>query len=190
MFRLLSRFFQARHWHAGHYELNQNDNLITLVQKIRHGDSLLASFTLLPGKQLSDLKQQFARQQLTFEPLLCVYAGCHQGFLPETYYYDPYTSSWCRFNDSNAKNHFSQHLSRWWQARDPNITPVKNLDELIVLASMLEAESADFDEQRLIAGVIVNRLKVDMPLQIDATVKTALQLAGMAGAANCGRLQV
>ena len=49
------------------------------------------------------------------------------------------------------------------------------LNEILTIASMIEMEASDdYDERREIAGVIYNRLKIDMELQIDATIQYAL----------------
>ncbi len=46
--------------------------------------------------------------------------------------------------------------------------------ELVTVASLIEKEAANPEERRLVASVIYNRLRKDMPLQIDATVVYAL----------------
>lgn len=48
------------------------------------------------------------------------------------------------------------------------------LQEAVIIASLIEREALMDEERPLIAGVIYNRLKIDMPLQIDATVQYAL----------------
>ncbi|MDQ0287045.1 UPF0755 protein [Desulfofundulus luciae] len=48
------------------------------------------------------------------------------------------------------------------------------LHQAVIIASMVEREARVDRERPLIAGVIFNRLKRDMPLQIDATVQYAL----------------
>jgi UPF0755 protein len=50
----------------------------------------------------------------------------------------------------------------------------------IVIASMVEAEAKLDEDRPLIASVVVNRLKIGMPLQIDATVLYALGERGVA----------
>lgn len=47
------------------------------------------------------------------------------------------------------------------------------LHDALTIASLLEREAYDFDDMRLIAGVIWNRLFIDMNLQIDATLQYA-----------------
>lgn len=46
--------------------------------------------------------------------------------------------------------------------------------EVIIIASMIEREAQQADERKRIAGVIYNRLAINMPLQIDATVLYSL----------------
>ena len=46
--------------------------------------------------------------------------------------------------------------------------------ELVTVASLVEKESANPEERSLIAGVIYNRIRLGMPLQVDATVQYAL----------------
>ena len=47
--------------------------------------------------------------------------------------------------------------------------------ELVTVASLIEKESANAGERPVIASVIYNRLRKDMPLQIDATIQYALK---------------
>jgi UPF0755 protein len=47
--------------------------------------------------------------------------------------------------------------------------------ELVTVASLIEKESATAGERPVIASVIYNRIRKDMPLQIDATIQYALE---------------
>ena len=57
----------------------------------------------------------------------------------------------------------------------PLLKDVKDPNKVLTIASMVEMEAAKDKDRPLIAGVIVNRLKLNMPLQIDATILYALQ---------------
>lgn len=47
------------------------------------------------------------------------------------------------------------------------------LEDALVIASLLQREARDFTDMREISGVIWNRLFIDMPLQLDATLQYA-----------------
>lgn len=57
----------------------------------------------------------------------------------------------------------------------PLLKTSKDPNKVLTIASMVEMEAAKDKDRPLIAGVIINRLKKNMPLQIDATVLYALQ---------------
>jgi uncharacterized YceG family protein len=45
------------------------------------------------------------------------------------------------------------------------------LQDALIIASLLEREASDFENMREVSGVIWNRLFIDMPLQLDATLQ-------------------
>ena len=47
--------------------------------------------------------------------------------------------------------------------------------ELVTVASLIEGEAASAEERPLVASVIYNRIRKDMPLQIDASIQYALE---------------
>jgi len=59
-------------------------------------------------------------------------------------------------------------------ARSKNLTPY----DVLIIASMIEEETAVPRERRLVAAVIYNRLRHRMPLGIDATIRYGLGIPG------------
>lgn len=60
------------------------------------------------------------------------------------------------------------HLAEVWATRKPT-SVVKSPAEAVTLAAVVEKETAQADERRMVAGVLSNRLRIGMMLGADAT---------------------
>lgn len=95
-----------------------------------------------------------------------------EGYLfPDTYYVE---------SNCSEKQIINIMLQRFMQVMQELQFPSKvaekglTLNEAVTIASMVEREAKVDKERPLIAGVILNRLELGMPLQIDATVHYVL----------------
>lgn len=88
-------------------------------------------------------------------------------FFPDTYYYARGSTDIGILQAAFTK--MEAFLASEWAARDAGL-PLKTMDEALTLASIVERETGQVDERRLIAGVFVNRLRKRMRLQTDPTV--------------------
>ncbi|GIX18030.1 MAG: aminodeoxychorismate lyase [Rhodothalassiaceae bacterium] len=59
-------------------------------------------------------------------------------------------------------------LTQAWAGRDPGI-PLATAEEAVILASIVELESHDPADRRMVAAVLLNRLKAGMRLEADPT---------------------
>lgn len=66
------------------------------------------------------------------------------------------------------KSTFTSDVSDRYPESTESIVP---LADALVIASLLEREARDFENMREISGVIWNRLFIDMPLQLDASLQ-------------------
>jgi UPF0755 protein len=60
-------------------------------------------------------------------------------------------------------------LNTAWNKKDPS-SPLKTVDEALVLASIIEKETGVASERHLVASVFTNRIKKGMKLQTDPSV--------------------
>ncbi|MGE3667176.1 MAG: endolytic transglycosylase MltG, partial [Steroidobacteraceae bacterium] len=88
-------------------------------------------------------------------------------FFPDTYRFADGTTD--RELYRLAFDTMTRELAAAWQARHMEL-PLANADEALVLASIVEKETALASERPLIAGVFVTRLRKGMRLQTDPTV--------------------
>ncbi|MGV3278463.1 endolytic transglycosylase MltG [Rickettsiales bacterium LUAb2] len=66
-----------------------------------------------------------------------------------------------------------EYLDQLWEQRDVTL-PYVTKEDALTMASVIEKETANPEERFLIAGVFINRLKANMPLQSDPTVAYGL----------------
>lgn len=84
--------------------------------------------------------------------------------------------------DKYADSLVSRASKKWWEQHGdalPDGLTSADIASLGVLASIIQKEALMDTDRPLIAGVMRNRLKLDMPLQIDATVVHAWKLQGI-----------
>lgn len=68
----------------------------------------------------------------------------------------------------NFESHWNKEFAQLIKGRD------LDQHDVVIIASLIEREAQRADERERIAGVIYNRLAINMPLQIDATVLYSL----------------
>lgn len=88
-------------------------------------------------------------------------------FFPDTYFFPAGTTDFDFLK--RAFQTMEQRLHDAWQQRDPNL-PLGTPYKVLILASIIEKETALPSERREIAGVLIRRLTRGMRLQVDPTV--------------------
>ena len=165
--------------HAGEYRITPGTTPIELLQQFTSGDVRLYSFTIIEGWNHRELLAALADAEgivstLSDEdwPVLLAELGIEHGhpeglFLPETYHYPRGTTD--RELLKQAHRQLEAVLDEEWAARDES-SPVATPYEALILASIVEKETARADERAKIAGVFARRLQNRMRLETDPTV--------------------
>ena len=172
------------HVKPGRYVLPKGTTNLQAVRKLRSGaqDPIRITFNSIRLKSefIDRVGGKFLFGKDTLSTLLSSKTVCKKYgfdtttvltmFLPNTY----------EFYWSVSAEHFMDRMKEeyetfWTQERKDlaltaGLTPI----QVIILASIVDAETNIATEKSTVAGVYINRLNVNMPLQADPTVKFAL----------------
>ena len=164
---------------AGEYRVEADATLPALLNLFISGKVVQYSITIVEGmtakqlfekiqthpkikQTLTELNNETVREALSIENELV------EGlFLPETYHFPANTSD-VQFL-KRAYQKLQEQLDSAWQQMTENL-PYDSAYEVLIMASIIEKESAIPEERPEIAGVFVRRLDKGMRLQTDPTV--------------------
>ncbi|KTD20631.1 endolytic transglycosylase MltG [Legionella londiniensis] len=162
---------------AGIYQIMPKESAMQFLARVAAGDVLIESFTIIEGTtQFQVEKNLKAAEYLTYaeqdwDIIAKDYPSSEGLLLADTYHYQAGSQSIDLILQAHAN--LKRFLNDAWENRSPGL-PYKSPYELLITASILEKETALPHEKKLIAGVIVNRLRKNMPLQMDPTVIYAM----------------
>lgn len=171
---------------AGAFEVAPTMSGIEIAERIAAGQTGSRNITVPEGLRLEQIAERVADSGLaTADELLAAAtpesvadqvefdlpeSGLEGYLLPETYEFALDTDA------QQIVARMVRELEREFVT--PNAEAIAasklNLHEIITLASLVEREARVGDERATIAGVLTNRLDIDMKLQCDATVQYAL----------------
>ncbi len=170
---------QAGSAQAGEYLIETGTTPKELLDLFTSGQVLLYSFTIVEGWNHRDLLaalQAHPQVRITLSeedwPALLAELGAPSThpeglFLPETYRFPKGTRD--RDVLRQAFRQMRDALEQEWAVRAADL-PISTPYEALILASIVEKETARADERERIAGVFVRRLEKRMRLQTDPTV--------------------
>jgi UPF0755 protein len=179
-FWILSRIAgKARAIQAGTYRLERPVTPLELLEKLRRGDVVMVEMLFVEGTTLRQWMAQLAGEPRVRHTLpakavaeLRAALGIAQPnaegwFFPDTYRFAPGVSDVEILK--RAHGAMKKRLDDAWQSRDPSL-PFADAYQALILASIVEKETASPGERPLVASVFVNRLRRGMRLQTDPTV--------------------
>ena len=170
LFKIMARVNGlAKHLKAGEYQFEPGVSLKQAMDKISKGEVFLRKITIPEGLTSGQIMYLIATYPgLEGEIDIDVKEG---ELLPETYSFELGASR--NSIILQAKAAMQKTLEEVWAARDGDL-PIKNISDLLTMASIIEKETGIADERPLVASVFLNRLRKGMRLQTDPTVIYAI----------------
>lgn len=153
---------------AGDFRLSPSMKATEVAQELTHG-SLDVWVTILEGWRNEEVALKLA-QDLSI-PEQEFLALAQEGYMfPDTYLIPREASASAVVNifEENFNNRVTGDMVQ--AINEQGLT----FEEGIVLASLVEREGRTADDRPIIAGILLNRLREGMPLQVDATLQYVL----------------
>ena len=180
---LLRLFFKLHpeitHIKRGSYQVRNGWNFEELFRHLVASDEYQHKITFIEGSTFKQWRHQISQAagliddtadltEAELAELLNINHAKLEGmFLPETYFYPEGTLATTLYKQSHQA--LASYLEQTWQQRDAKL-PLKSAYEALILASIIEKETAVESERTTVASVFVNRLNKKMRLQTDPTV--------------------
>jgi UPF0755 protein len=164
---------------AGTYEFPAGASPAQVIQMLEQGSVVLEQLTVVEGSTFAEMRRALEKHPAVLvtlrgksdAELMAAIGHANEfpegRFFPDTYRFAAHTP------DTEllklAYNAMSRVLAQAWEQRKEQL-PIRTPYEALILASIVEKETALETERAQIAGVFTARLRVGMRLQTDPTV--------------------
>lgn len=194
-FQLLSKYKNlGKTNHTGRYAIRPKDNIYHVFSRIQKGRQEPMNLTIGSVRTLDRLARSVGKQLMIdsteiakqlFDSVFQKQMGYNLETMPCLFIPETYQVYW-----DMSINEFFQRMKkeydRFWnknrltQAAAIGMSP----EEVCTLASIVEEETNNNGEKPMVAGLYINRLHANMPLQADPTIKFALKDFGLRRISN------
>lgn len=138
---------------AGEYLIPKNSTISDIQKLLHNGKTITRSFTLIEGTTALELKQKLLDNEYMSGKIGDLAEGIYK---PDTYnfkYGFPRKKMLERMRVAQENI-----LNQIWKKK-PKVFILKNKNELLTLASIIQKEAKNLNDSRLIASVFINRLE-------------------------------
>lgn len=173
LYLLLVTFFEPTTIKASTYIIEEPLTAYQLARKLVEGDfdSDLIRFTHFEGETVNHVASSAEKQLINFDEdtFLQLSLPSEGRLFPDTYFI-PETFSATELHDLMLTS-FETAIE---PLQDEILASKFSLDEIIILASIIEREANTATSMKLVSSVLQNRLAIGMPLQADASIEYVL----------------
>lgn len=175
--------------HTGRYAIRPNENVYHVFSRFSRGYQEPMNLTIGSVRTLDRLARSVGKQLMIdsaeiakqlFDSVFQAKMGYNSATIPSLFIPETYQVYWDMSVDEFFQRIQTEHQRFWNKERLAQATAIgMTPDEVCTLASIVEEETNNNDEKPLVAGLYINRLHSNMPLQADPTIKFALQDFGL-----------
>lgn len=154
----------------GDFRLTRQMSASEIADKLTHG-TLDVWITIIEGIRTEEIARILAKELDIPESVFLQAALGKEGYLfPDTYLLPKTVTA--QQIVTTLENNFYNKVDKSLQSK--LLIQNLSLDQAVILASLLEREAQSLKDKQMVAGILLNRLAINMPLQVDATVQYAL----------------
>ena len=170
---------------TGRYAIKPGEGAVTIYRHLKNGLQESLRITIPEARTMDRLAAVLGKKLMIdsatiasalYSQEVCAKYGHDTCTIPAMFVPNTYEVYWNVSLDGLLERMQKEH-DRFWngertaKATRQQLTP----DEVATLASIIDEETANTAEKPMIAGMYLNRLRQDMPLQADPTIKFALK---------------
>lgn len=145
---------------AGQYELSRAMKVPEIVEKLVSGEVIKKKITIIEGWTIKDIEEYLKLGEI---------APSLEGYLfPDTYEILP--EDGVEEIVKKMRDNFDKKLTP--ELREEITSQEKIIPEIIIMASLIEKEVKTLEDKKIVSGILLKRLEIGMPLQVDAAPDT------------------
>ena len=157
---------------AGEYLIKKNSTIQDIQDIFQNEKTIVRNFKLIEGATSDNLKKSLLENPYLSGKIKSLKEGIYK---PDTYYFK-YGYSRNKLLE-RMKLAQDKILDNIWKYKPKNFI-LKNKEEFLILASIIQSETSNLNDSRLVASVFINRLKKNMKLQSDVTLAYGFNVNG------------
>ena len=163
LFYKLNKLITHKFIHYGNFNIDEDASVIDLLNIISKPSNIIKKITIVEGWSHNDFNKEVSKvfKDINIVPYEKIIADTY--FLEDSYDF----KSFIEKITITKNNYFKKFINH-------EIYKTYSIFEIMTIGSLIEKEGLDYEDKRKISSVILNRLKKNMRLQIDATVLYAL----------------
>ena len=157
---------------AGEYLIKKNSTIQDIQDIFQNEKTIVRNFKLIEGATSDTLEKSLLENPYLSGKIKSLKEGIYK---PDTYYFK-YGYSRNKLLE-RMKLAQDKILDNIWKYKPKNFI-LKNKEEFLILASIIQSEASNLNDSRLVASVFINRLEKNMKLQSDVTLAYGFNING------------